>query len=275
MYTRIRSMVVVPPSEALTAALDLLQCPDHRGVLTAAATVLRCSECGPVACLADEGIFAAVGGSLTHTSRSQRLMQSACVARIYERWWRPCLVRVISRLTYRAEDALVDRYAQAGARRRVLELCCGTARATRSLVTSAGLGLGIDLSLPMLREARRRAGTSRVILLRGDAQRAFARANAFDLAICFAALHLLTHPAAALMHATQALRPGGVFVGWALTTSGPFGTSPRLARAARRVGLRLFAPGALRGLVQASGLTCVETSTDGSIELVAGERRAG
>lgn len=259
----------------MTAALDLLQCPDHRAVLTAAATELRCPACGPVACLADEGIFTAVGGSLTRASRSQRLMQSAGVARVYERWWRPCLIRVISRLTYRGEDALIDRYVQAGARRRVLELCCGTARATRRLVTPAGLGLGIDLSLPMLREARRRADASRVILLRGDAQRAFARAHAFDLAICFAALHLLPNPAAALMHATQALRPGGVFVGWALTTSGPFGTSPRLARAARRVGLRPFAPGALSGLVQATGLTCVETSTDGSIELVVGERRGG
>ncbi len=142
--------------ELLRSGAGLLQCPDHPGVLQPSVAGLRNARCG----LAIEWIAPGILGEPRPArsaldGRAIRLIQSVMVSRIYERAWRPALIRAVSGLTYARGDALIDRYLEPRTGVAVLELCCGTGRAVRRLVERSADGLGIDFSIPMLREARR------------------------------------------------------------------------------------------------------------------------
>jgi len=212
-------------------------------------------------------------GERSRDSYALRLMHSAFVSRIYERIWRPALVRMVSRLGYETEDAIVDRHVPRQPRRRILELCCGTARAGRRWVERGADVLGVDRSLEMLKEARRQCSDDRLVLLCGDAERELEQPDTFDAVLCFAALHLLGTPEAALRAGTTSLRPGGTFVGWALSTTGVLGRWRLPAGLLRRAGLRPFPPGGLRRALASVGLDIVETLGDGAVELVVARRR--
>lgn len=260
------------PGELLRLGAGLLQCPDHPGMLQCSVAGLRCAWCG----LAIEWIAPGILGEprparSSLDSRAIRLMQSVMVSRIYERAWRPALIRTVSGLTYAREDALVDRYVEPRTGLAVLELCCGTGRAVRRLVGQGAQGLGIDCSIAMLREARRRCPDDRLVLLHADARRAWPQDGRFDAALCLAALHLVPDAGALLAAASASLRPGGVFLGWILTSAGRL-RSDAAGALARRLGLRLVAPGALARAAALAGLQCRESFLDGSIEVVVATR---
>jgi ubiquinone/menaquinone biosynthesis C-methylase UbiE len=71
--------------------------------------------------------------------------------------------------------------------------------------------LGVDLSAPMLRRARRRAAAAGVplALVRADAAALPARDGSLDGATGHSVLYLLPDPAAALAELRRAVRPGG------------------------------------------------------------------
>ena len=90
-------------------------------------------------------------------------------------------MRAVSRLGYEREDAIVDQHVSARPGFRILELCCGTARAGRRWVARGAEVLGVDRSVQMLTEARRRCGDGRLVLLRGDACR---QLTSFFFSVC-------------------------------------------------------------------------------------------
>ncbi|MFE1751674.1 class I SAM-dependent methyltransferase [Streptomyces anandii] len=97
---------------------------------------------------------------------------------------------------------------------RTLDLGCGSGQTTRLAALRAPHGhvLGLDLSGPMLAEARARAereGIANVSFTQGDAQAYAFEAEAFDAAISRYGVMFFADPAAAFGNVARALRPGG------------------------------------------------------------------
>ncbi|MDG4830151.1 class I SAM-dependent methyltransferase [Solwaraspora sp. WMMD1047] len=96
----------------------------------------------------------------------------------------------------------------------VLDIGCGTGETTRLAAYRAARGrvVGIDLSAPMLDQARRltaAAGLTNVSYLAGDAQIHPLPAATFDLAISRFGTMFFADPVAAFGNIGRALRPGG------------------------------------------------------------------
>ncbi|GHD91010.1 class I SAM-dependent methyltransferase [Streptomyces naganishii] len=97
---------------------------------------------------------------------------------------------------------------------RTLDLGCGCGQTTRlaALRAPRGRALGLDLSGPMLAEARARAereGIANVSFTQGDAQTYPFEAGAFDAAISRYGVMFFADPVAAFGNVAGALRPGG------------------------------------------------------------------
>lgn len=129
---------------------------------------------------------------------------------------------------------------------RILDVGCGVA--TTSLDLAARLPTsrvtGIDISVPMLQEARRRAaarGLTNVRLLEADAQTAELGASAYDVVFSRFGVMFFEDPAAAFAHLAAALVPGGRlgFVCFSAPGANPFILIPVMVAAAH---LDLAAP---------------------------------
>jgi SAM-dependent methyltransferase len=97
---------------------------------------------------------------------------------------------------------------------RVLDLGCGSGRTTRlaALRAPEGHATGLDLSGPMLAEARTRAqreGIANASFVQGDAQIHPFEAGAFDAAISRFGVMFFADPVAAFANVGRALVPGG------------------------------------------------------------------
>ncbi|MFD7663844.1 class I SAM-dependent methyltransferase [Streptomyces sp. NPDC059788] len=97
---------------------------------------------------------------------------------------------------------------------RVLDLGCGSGQTTRLAARRVprGYALGLDLSGPMLAEARARAGRegiANVSFAQGDAQAYPFEEGAFDAAISRYGVMFFADPVAAFGNIGRALRPGG------------------------------------------------------------------
>jgi ubiquinone/menaquinone biosynthesis C-methylase UbiE len=207
----------------------------------------------------------------TANSPADRLMQSPLMARVYENVWRPAIVYSVSRLTYAIEDAIVDRYLQDREELKILDLCCGTARATRRWVDRGARVLAVDGSLAMLSEARHRCDSENLILLRADATAAVAMQDSFDCAICFAAIHLIPNPSRLIEEAAKALHSGAVLFVWGVAAGG-FLRSHLSQRIVRWFGVRLMKPQELGGLIGKTGFEVLEQRRFGVIEFVVARR---
>jgi SAM-dependent methyltransferase len=99
-------------------------------------------------------------------------------------------------------------------RSRVLDVGCGTGQTTRLAARRApqGYAVGIDLSAPMLAQARTTAaaeGIGNVRFHEGDAQVFPFPPGEFDVAISRGGILFFTDPVAAFANIARALRPGG------------------------------------------------------------------
>lgn len=97
---------------------------------------------------------------------------------------------------------------------RVLDIGCGSGQTTRlaALRAPQGRALGLDLSGPMLAEARIRAereAISHAVFEQGDAQVHPFEAGAFDSAVSRYGVMFFADPVAAFGNIGRALRPGG------------------------------------------------------------------
>ncbi|MDG9715376.1 class I SAM-dependent methyltransferase [Streptomyces sp. DH24] len=97
---------------------------------------------------------------------------------------------------------------------RTLDLGCGSGQTTRlaALRAPRGSAVGLDLSGPMLAQARARAeeeGIANVSFTRGDAQVYAFEPGTFDAAISRYGVMFFTDPVAAFGNIGRALRPGG------------------------------------------------------------------
>ena len=153
------------------------------------------------------------------TGAVQDLMLTDVVPRIYERWWRPALGRVMKGVRgpgMADEHRIARALLELNAGDAVLDVACGTGNFTRGFARAVGpegLAVGIDVSETMLSRAvsdTQSAGLAdRAAYVRGNAQEMPFVDGVFDGVCCFAALHLFADPSRALDRMSALLAPGG------------------------------------------------------------------
>jgi SAM-dependent methyltransferase len=224
-------------------------------------------------------------GGVGRTGLGQGAMFTGVVPVVYERWWRPALGRLAKgplgpsmATEHRLARALLDIGPGDG----ILDVACGPGNFTRDFARVAGdegLVVGLDASATMLERAVRDTPAARerdgnVAYVRGDATRLPFRDASFDAVCCFAALHMMDDPWAALDEMTRVLGPGGRI---ALLTSCRTRTAP--ARAwdglvgRTLLGMRMFERDEVTGALADRGFEGVRRHVAGLAQFV-GARRA-
>jgi SAM-dependent methyltransferase len=252
------------------AVLPILACPRCRAAAPFAdLRAPRCAACGLEPQTAVPGVLdlidVSVGGEPTAPTTEQRLMESALVARVYERMWRPTFVRMLAGkgagaavgglpgelYIHKHSLSLDDRPGP------WLDLSCGPGAFVRALAAAApgALVVGLDISRAMLEVAAQRTrGYTNAVLVRGDAHSLPFVDGAFGGVNNAGALHAYDDPELVFREIRRVLRPGGIYVG------STFAEAPSLLGriAARAAGIRRFEPGELRAWLQRIGFSDFE-----------------
>src|SRR6185437_11902465 len=145
----------------------------------------------------------------------QQLMESAGLALIYERLWRPVLGRLLTGAMAPGmgdERRLAIEMLELAAGHTVLDVACGPGNFTRAFaeaVEDEGLVVGIDASSAMLGRAVAETRAGNVAYVRGDAAALPFRDGSVDAVCCFAALYLIEEPFKAIDEMVRVLAPGG------------------------------------------------------------------
>jgi SAM-dependent methyltransferase len=228
--------------------------------------------------MTEAGYLDLLEADLPSTGRTQDLMLTGAVPRIYERWWRPALGRVFKGLTgpgMEEEIRIARLLLGLSHGHSVLDVACGPGNFTRAFgraVGEDGLAVGIDASETMLaRGARDNADSeaANVALVRGDATALPFSDAGFDAVCCFAALHLFDEPLEALAEMARVLAPGGRI---AIMTSirrsvAPAPLKPVVERAS---GMRVFEPDEIVAALQSAGFGEVRQRVSGLVQFVGG-----
>jgi len=116
----------------------------------------------------------------------------------------------------RAEVRFLSRVLGAAPGKLVLDLCCGAGRHSRALAHAGYRVVGVDLSAPLLEEARQAASSAPLLYLRADARRLPLRDGVFDGAVnlftSFGYFEKEEEDLEVLCAVRKALKPGGPFV---------------------------------------------------------------
>ena len=237
-------------------------CPAcQRGVLALPATPngqAACAHCAAHFPLA-QGILDLLP-SAAPRSLAQRAMEWPPIVRIYESrlWRRSPIAAAAMRISFEREYAIIAAAARLTPAAAVLDLACGPGIYARRFAAAVpqGVVVGLDLSLPMLRFAARRAvaaGLRNLALLHGDAMALPFEAGRFDLVNCCGALHLFPDLAQVLRESARVLAPGGRFTAAAFRRRD--GRAAESAtRLRRRFGVDAFHPDELSRRLAAAGL---------------------
>jgi len=232
-------------------------------------SLLRCPACGHedmhrqgrrIACdrcgvdIAADGeyldlLHATPRGELTAMTTKQALMESELVARIYERFWRPAVVRVFAGSDARTraggftgelfihKNSLGMEYLEGP----WLDLSCATGLFTRAMAAAvpSEIVIGLDISAAMLEVAARRGkGYGNIALVRADAHHLPLRDGVLGGVNNAGALHAYDDPEQVFLEILRVLRPGGVYVGSTFARA----ASVTARVAARVAGIRRFEP---------------------------------
>ena len=229
------------------------------------------------------GYLDLIGGTGPQSTGSvQDLMLTDVVPRIYERWWRPALGRMMKGVfgpgmadEHRIARTLLD----LGSGDAVLDVACGTGNFTRGFARAVGpegLAVGIDVSETMLARAAsdtESAGLAeRTAYVRGNAQEMPFVDGVFDGVCCFAALHLFADPSRALDRMTAVLAPGGRIAIFTSVRgrSAPLRTCESVA--GTRSGMRLFERDEVTRGLERRGFDDVKQLVTGVTQFVGGTR---
>jgi ubiquinone/menaquinone biosynthesis C-methylase UbiE len=217
------------------------------------------------------------------TGRVQDLMRTRVVSRIYERWWRPGLARMVKGVfgpTMADEHRIARLLLSLSPGDGVLDVACGPGNFSREfayVVGDTGLVVGVEASLPMIRRAvtdGRNANVDNLVFVRGNALELPFRKESFDAVCCFAALHLFADPFKALDSMRRVLAPGGRIA--LFTTchgrSGPLRTVESLT--AQQGGMYMFERDEVVTALEKRGFTEIRQRVAGFTQFVGGELSA-
>ncbi len=198
----------------LEKILDYMRCPRCAGTRLKSGTGgLQCHDCSARYPMIDGVLDMAENGEREVITPFQRLMQTPLLVSVYENWWRRLGYFLASSRSFDKEIKAILGLRRTRADERILDLACGTGVFTRPLAAyTTGVVVGLDLSRPMLRHARRlldRNGPRNVLLVRGSAFRLPFIGAAFQHVNCCGALHLFDRPDQALQEIARVLHPEG------------------------------------------------------------------
>lgn len=188
-------------------------------------------------------------------------MESEPIVRIYESrlWRRSPIAAAAMRISFARECALITAAARLEPTAAVLDLACGPGIYARHFAPALprGVVVGLDLSLPMLRYAGRRAAADalqNLVLIHANAMALPFESGRFDVVNCCGALHLFPDLARVLGEIARVLAAGGRFTAAAFRRR-----EGRLAQWAarvrqRRLGIDAFAPHELAAQLASAGL---------------------
>jgi SAM-dependent methyltransferase len=226
--------------------------------------MLMCHRCDHRYPKAEAGYFdllqTGTKGEPASALPTQRLMESELVAKVYERFWRPFMVR-----TFAGKGAggaaggfpgefFIHKNSLGMDERKGpwLDLSCGPGLFARAMAAAepGDSVIGLDISRPMLAEAAKRTRAyPNVTLVRADAHDlpfADRRLGGVNNA---GALHVYDDPEVAFSEIYRVLQPKGVYVG---STFAP--ASRAVGRFASRItGIRRFDPPELRAWLSRIG----------------------
>jgi len=193
----------------------------------------------------------------------QRLLDSAAVTAIYERWWRPALLRLASPIRNADEEAYLSKFSAPG-EGPVLDLACGTGYFSRFLAGKVGARrvVGLDLSFAMLKRARQEAlaaGLAEIALIRGSALRLPFADGRLASVNCSGALHLFPDPIKAVSEVGRALKSGGTFTCLTLRRRDGVFWRRRQAMVSRLFGLRFFDDAVIPRALEQHGMRLVDS----------------
>ena len=97
----------------------------------------------------------------------------------------------------------------------VLEVACGTGFVALKIADRASRVIGIDISVPMIDEAKKKVkdnGIDNVEFFVEDAYSLHFKNDIFDTVICNNALQNMKHPQKALAEINRVIKPGGRFI---------------------------------------------------------------
>jgi SAM-dependent methyltransferase len=213
----------------------------------------------------------------TGTHPGQRLMESSGLARIYERLWRPLWSRVLLGAIgpgMRGEQELAERMLDLSPGDCVLDVGCGPGSFTRRFAEAVdpGFAFGLDASKPMLTRAVAVGVRPNLAYVRADAAALPFRDRSFEAICCFAALHLIERPWAALDEMARVLAPGGRLALLASLNRGPVPTRAVDLASRALSGVRIFGPGELTVALRERGLERVEQRPSGLAQFVFARR---
>jgi SAM-dependent methyltransferase len=211
-------------------------------------------------------------------SPAQRLMEEPFYSRGYERWFRPSLTRLVTPQSLDEAQRLSVQLLGLDGRETVLDIACGTGNFTRAIASvldaESSLVVGLDLSVPMLREAVAKAahvGLRNVRYVRGDALRLPVASASCDRVHCAGAFHLMPNPPQAVLEMARVVKPGGiVLIGSFVRSRGLRGTVE--SAAVRLTGMRFFERRDLHGMSARAGLSIEREIQDGAAYIMVARR---
>lgn len=214
------------------------------------------------------------------TGIAQRMMNTRLLPRVYERWWRPALGRVVKGPTGPSmadEVRLARRFLALRPGETVLDVACGPGNLTRPLATDVapnGTVIGVDLSAAMLARAVAETSLDHVLFVRADIADLALRRGSVDAVCCFAALHLFADPGRALDVIADVLAPNGRLA--ILTTARPVNRCAAWTTelAGRITGTAVFGADELAEHLSRRGLEVTDHRRFGTMQLVGAYRPA-
>jgi SAM-dependent methyltransferase len=228
-------------------------CPACEAPLTSQADALHCTGC-------DETVPVVDGIPRFPAPVEQPASPSVfdALASIYETpLWFPALYRLTGGPRAPIDDraTIVEALDVAGGD--VLDMACGTGRLTRVLAADAAAVWGIDLSLEMLRRARRDRYDN-VVVARMNAEDLCFEDEAFEGVACGWALHLFADIPTTVAEIHRVLAPDGRVAGTTLSADGLLALPATQYGLKQTLGAHVFEREALRDLLLESGFRRVQ-----------------
>ncbi|MDG5761524.1 methyltransferase domain-containing protein [Natronococcus sp. A-GB1] len=238
-------------------------CPACEAPLTSRADALHCPACSETVPVVD-----GIPRFPVAVEQSAGPPVFDALASIYETpLWFPVVYRVLGgpRAPIDDRSTIVEALDVAGGD--VLDVACGTGRVTRVLAADAAAVWGIDLSLEMLRRARRdamRDGHDNVVVARMNAEDLCFEDEAFEGVACGWALHLFADIPTTVAEIQRVLAPGGRFAGTTLSAESPLALPAAQYGLAQTIGAHVFDHEELRDLLLETGFRTVQLERYGA-----------
>lgn len=177
---------------------------------------LFCKNCGSL--FADiDGILNLAGYVIApRLFSAQWAMEFGPIVAAYDQIWRPFVTSFVSDLKWEMEAS--QQFMDVSTGMDVLDLACGTGNFTRLFSASAkpGAVIGVDLSLPMLKQYRRKLkekNNTDIMLIRVNVTKWPFAPETFDRIHCAGALHLFPDIQSVFNSIYHSLKKGSCFVG--------------------------------------------------------------